>query len=101
MRRCNGSIKAGSPTPRRCSDCCCWRAGAQRDGVSPLVRRIVVSGRVQGVGFRYALADEARARGVDGWVRNLRDGTVEAVLAGTQPSVDAVIAWARVGPPAA
>jgi acylphosphatase len=69
--------------------------------VSVLVRRIVVSGRVQGVGFRYALADEARARGVEGWVRNRRDGSVEGVLAGPQASVDAVIEWARHGPPAA
>lgn len=61
----------------------------------------MVSGRVQGVGFRYALADEARARGVDGWVRNRRDGSVEAVLAGNQADVDAVIDWARRGPPAA
>jgi acylphosphatase len=69
--------------------------------VSARVRRIVVSGRVQGVGFRYALADEARARGVDGWVRNRRDGSVEAVLAGAAANVDAVIEWARHGPPAA
>ncbi len=69
--------------------------------MSVLVRRIVVSGQVQGVGFRYALADEARARGVDGWVRNRRDGSVEGVLAGPRPSVDALIEWARHGPPAA
>ena len=61
----------------------------------------MVSGRVQGVGFRYALADEARARGVGGWVRNRRDGSVEAMLAGAQADVDAVVDWARHGPPAA
>ena len=69
--------------------------------MSALVRRIVVSGRVQGVGFRYALADEARSRGLDGWVRNRRDGSVEAMLAGPRADVDAIIEWARHGPPAA
>ena len=66
-----------------------------------IARRIVISGRVQGVGFRYALADEARGRNLGGWVRNRRNGTVEALLAGPQDEVEAVIAWARHGPPAA
>jgi acylphosphatase len=65
------------------------------------VRRLVIKGRVQGVGFRYALADEARSLGVCGWVRNCRDGNVEAIVAGPARSVDAIIAWARKGPPAA
>jgi len=65
------------------------------------VRRIVVSGRVQGVGFRYALADEARSRGIRGWVRNRRDGSVEAMLAGDADAVDALVAWARRGPQSA
>jgi acylphosphatase len=66
-----------------------------------VVRRILVSGRVQGVGFRYALADVARECSVTGWVRNRRDGRVEALLAGTAEAVDRVIGWARQGPPAA
>jgi len=66
-----------------------------------IARRLTISGRVQGVGFRYALADEARARNLGGWVRNRRDGTVEAVVAGPEAEVEAVIAWARHGPPAA
>jgi acylphosphatase len=66
-----------------------------------IARRITVSGRVQGVGFRYALADEARARGLGGWVRNRRDGTVEALVVGPESEVEALIAWARRGPPAA
>jgi len=41
--------------------------------------RLLIRGRVQGVGFRYALADEARSRKLRGWVRNRRDGSVEAV----------------------
>lgn len=63
--------------------------------------RLTISGRVQGVGFRYALADEARARKLGGWVRNRRDGTVEALIAGPEIDVEALIAWARRGPPAA
>lgn len=66
-----------------------------------IARRVTISGRVQGVGFRYALADEARARNLCGWVRNRRDGSVEAVVAGPEADVEAVIAWARRGPPAA
>ena len=60
-----------------------------------------ISGRVQGVGFRFALHREAVARGLAGWVRNRRDGTVEAVLQGEAAQVEAVRAWARRGPPAA
>jgi acylphosphatase len=66
-----------------------------------VVRRLVIKGRVQGVGFRYALADEARALGLHGWVHNCRNGDVEAIVAGPAQSVDAIIAWARKGPPAA
>jgi acylphosphatase len=66
-----------------------------------IARRLTISGQVQGVGFRYALADEARARNLRGWVRNRRDGSVEAVIAGSEADVEAVIAWARRGPPAA
>jgi acylphosphatase len=66
-----------------------------------VARRIVVAGEVQGVGFRYALAREARRRSLCGWVRNLRDGTVEALVLGEGSDVDAIIDWARSGPPAA
>ena len=66
-----------------------------------IARRVTISGRVQGVGFRYALADEARVRNLGGWVRNRRDGTVEALLNGPEAEVEAVIEWARHGPPAA
>lgn len=60
-----------------------------------------IAGRVQGVGFRYALQDVAAAHAVTGWVRNLRDGTVEAVLQGETEAVEAVHAWSRRGPSAA
>lgn len=66
-----------------------------------IARRLTISGQVQGVGFRYALADEARARNLRGWVRNRRDGSVEAIVAGPEADVEAVIAWARHGPSAA
>ena len=60
-----------------------------------------ISGRVQGVGFRYALQREALARGLAGWVRNRRDGSVEALLQGDEAAVAALIDWAGRGPPAA
>jgi acylphosphatase len=66
-----------------------------------VTRQIRVSGRVQGVGYRVSLQDEASRRGVTGWVRNRRDGTVEALLQGPPAAIDAVIAWARRGPPGA
>ncbi len=68
---------------------------------NPIARRLVIDGLVQGVGFRYAFADEARARGLAGWVRNRRDGHVEALVSGSPPAVESMIAWARIGPPAA
>ena len=63
--------------------------------------RAVVRGRVQGVWFRGATADEARRRGVDGWVCNRDDGAVEAVFEGSAESVAALAAFVRRGPPAA
>ena len=60
-----------------------------------------ITGRVQGVGFRYAMRAEALQRRVRGWVRNRRDSSVEAIVQGDGQAVDAVIAWARRGPPGA
>jgi len=64
-------------------------------------RRLAVRGRVQGVGFRYATVRAALELGVTGWVRNRRDGSVEAVVQGPTEAVEALIAWARRGPEAA
>jgi acylphosphatase len=60
-----------------------------------------ITGRVQGVGFRAWVADEARRRGLNGWVRNRSDGSVEAVFAGTADVVAAMLEECRNGPPGA
>ena len=62
------------------------------------IRRLVISGIVQGVGFRYAMMSQARLLGVAGWVRNRRDGSVEAKIAGDAAQVEAMLAWSRIGP---
>ncbi len=66
-----------------------------------IARRLLIAGRVQGVGFREGLVGVALDAGVAGWVRNTRDGAVEALLQGDDAAVEAVIAWCRRGPPAA
>ena len=60
---------------------------------------VVVRGEVQGVGYRYTLRMVAADAGVSGWVRNRRDGTVEAEVEGTDEQVDEVLAWMAEGPP--
>ena len=69
--------------------------------MEPVRRRVLVSGRVQGVWFRESCRDAAVAAGVTGWVRNLADGRVEVVLEGSAPAVDRVAAWCHEGPPRA
>jgi acylphosphatase len=58
----------------------------------------MVSGDVQGVGFRWYTREEALRRRVSGWVRNLPDGRVEAVFEGEPDAVDSMVAWCRQGP---
>ncbi|MDO8933619.1 MAG: acylphosphatase [Rhodocyclaceae bacterium] len=61
-------------------------------------RRLVVTGYVQGIGYRYAMARAAQGLGVTGWVRNRNDGSVEAMVCGNAEQLAAIIAWARRGP---
>lgn len=64
-------------------------------------RRVVIHGRVQGVGYRVWTEVTALERGLEGWVRNRRDGSVEAVFGGPEGDVAAMIAECRRGPPGA
>jgi acylphosphatase len=66
--------------------------------IALVAKHLTISGRVQGVGYRASMIDEARRLGVTGWVRNRRDGTVEAVVDGAPAAVAAIIDWARRGP---
>jgi acylphosphatase len=66
-----------------------------------ITRHLRIRGRVQGVGFRIYMQREAQRHSVTGWVRNRHDGSVEAVVQGEPDAVEAVIAWARHGPPSA
>ena len=66
-----------------------------------MAKRLHISGRVQGVNYRESMRHEAERLGVTGWVRNCRDGSVEAVVDGAASSVQAMIEWAHRGPPGA
>ena len=63
--------------------------------------RIVVRGRVQGVGFRYATVTTARRLGLSGWARNMPDGNVEILTEGPSAAVHELLAWCQHGPPSA
>ena len=62
---------------------------------------VLIEGRVQGVWFRGWMTQEANARGLRGWVRNLRDGAVEATMAGAETDVEAMLELCWQGPPSA
>lgn len=66
-----------------------------------IVKSLRLSGRVQGVGFRDWMVSRARRLGIAGWVRNRRDGTIEALVAGDAPAVEELLRACRSGPPGA
>ena len=66
-----------------------------------IAKRVVVRGRVQGVGFRFSMIDAARDARVAGWVRIRRDGAVEAFVQGEPAAVERMVEWAKRGPPGA
>jgi acylphosphatase len=74
----------------------------QSQALSEQIRaHVFISGRVQGVGYRFSTVDMAQLLKLSGWVRNRRDGRVEAVFEGSRASVDEMIRWCHQGPPAA
>jgi len=66
-----------------------------------VTKQLIITGRVQGVGFRFYMVRKARELGLTGWVSNRRDGAVESIVQGSTSAVEAMIAWARRGPPSA
>ena len=65
----------------------------------PIIRHVAIRGRVQGVGFRFWVEENAGLHDLEGWVRNRRDGSVEAVFAGPAGAVARMIEVCRRGPP--
>jgi acylphosphatase len=79
----------------------CGRLGEQVtdcENQAMIRRRVIVTGRVQGVFFRQGCHREAVAVGVAGWIHNNQDGTVEAALEGAPDAVERIVSWMRVGP---
>lgn len=64
-----------------------------------MAKHLSISGIVQGVGYRINFQEQARALRLSGWIRNRRDGSVEAIIDGNPAALDQIIAWAWQGPP--
>lgn len=75
------------------------KRAAGRKGVERLRAQVVVHGIVQGVFFRASTREQALRIGVGGWVRNLPDGTVQALFEGEKKKVEEIVAWCHQGPP--
>src|SRR5947209_16434750 len=78
-----------------------WCATGRNRGDRMSARHVLIRGRVQGVGYRAFVQEQARRLDLEGWVRNLRDGAVEAVFAGTEEAVAAAVSACHRGPPGA
>ena len=63
--------------------------------------KVMIQGRVQGVGFRYYTEQQAKRLGITGWVRNCADGSVEALICGNEVQTKAMLSWLKHGPPSA
>jgi len=66
-----------------------------------MAKHLLITGLVQGVGYRASFEAQARALKLSGWVRNRTDGSVEAVVRGDASAMETIISWAQLGPPAA
>ena len=75
------------------------KSQAENAGSAQIVRHVIIKGRVQGVGFRYWTEQQALLRGLQGFVRNRRDGSVEAMFSGSAKMVADVLEACRDGPP--
>ena len=71
---------------------------SSKTSVQTVALHVLVSGKVQGVGFRFSLAEQARALNIFGWCRNLPDGRVEAWLQGPTAGTEQILDWIRQGP---
>jgi acylphosphatase len=74
---------------------------AEETTLEKISAHVIVQGRVQGVYFRAYTRDQARLLGLNGWVMNRRDGSVEALFEGKRSRVEDMVAWCRQGPPTA
>lgn len=71
---------------------------SSKASIETVARRVMISGRVQGVGYRYELAELARSLNITGWCRNLPDGRVEAWLQGGKNVIEELLVWMHKGP---
>jgi acylphosphatase len=71
---------------------------SSKASIETVARRVMISGRVQGVGYRYELAEMARNLNISGWCRNLSDGRVEAWLQGGKNVIEELLDWMHKGP---